>query len=143
MPLRLRNGESTEHDWNLLLTRSVSLFTSSNLKQSHVNLAFGNETVARYNFEQLKCGKYPIVTNNSHCKRSTSHAYTEFMGTKRLCNGSMGIIQHLIYSENNSPPNLPIAVLVKFPKYTGPSFSEQFPHCVPVVPLMAQCDGGN
>ena len=51
-----------------------------------------------------------------------------------LCNGSTGTIIDIIYVENHAPPDLPIAVLVKFDYYSGPSFANM-PSCVP-VPLM-------
>ena len=38
-----------------------------------------------------------------------------------LCNGSTGTIIDIIYAENHAPPDLPIAVLVKFDDYCGPS----------------------
>ena len=39
-----------------------------------------------------------------------------------LCNGSMGIVRDTIHDENSSPPSLPIAVMVQFHKYSGPTF---------------------
>ena len=39
-----------------------------------------------------------------------------------LCNGAFGIIEQIWLAENVGPPNLPIAVLVHFPSYSGPSF---------------------
>ena len=40
-----------------------------------------------------------------------------------LVNGSVGIIQEIIFKENQSPPShfLPIAVMVKFDNYSGPT----------------------
>ena len=40
-----------------------------------------------------------------------------------------------IFTENHSPPDLPIAVMVKFDYHTGPSFTEFLPKCVPVCPV--------
>ena len=41
-----------------------------------------------------------------------------------LCNGSTGKVFHIIYKDGQFPPALPIAVLVKFDNYSGPSFNE-------------------
>lgn len=40
-----------------------------------------------------------------------------------LCNGATGKVVDLIFAENHSPPDLPIAVMVKFDLYAGPSFT--------------------
>lgn len=39
-----------------------------------------------------------------------------------LCNGATGRVIDIVYADNHSPPSLPIAVIVKFDHYTGPSF---------------------
>ena len=53
-----------------------------------------------------------------------------------LCNGSTGIIEDIVYAENHQPPLLPIAVVVKFDNYTGPSILN-IPNCVPIPPVTA------
>ena len=52
-----------------------------------------------------------------------------------LCNGATGKVVDIIFAENHSPPDLPIAVMVQFEHYTGPSFTELLPKCVPVCPI--------
>ena len=52
-----------------------------------------------------------------------------------LCNGATGKVVDIIFAENHSPPDLPIAVMVKFDYYTGPSFTELLSKCVPVCPM--------
>ena len=42
----------------------------------------------------------------------------------------------LFMQKNHAPPDLPIAVLVKFDDYSGPSFANM-PSCVPVSPVTA------
>ena len=37
-----------------------------------------------------------------------------------LCNGTTGIAVDIIYTANHQPPDLPIAVIVKFDNYAGP-----------------------
>ena len=41
----------------------------------------------------------------------------------------------IIYADNHSPPNLPVAVIVQFDHYTGPSFIDTLPKCVPIPPV--------
>ena len=52
-----------------------------------------------------------------------------------LCNGATGKVVDTIFAENHSKPDLPIAVMVKFDHYTGPSFTEFLSKCVPVCPI--------
>ena len=59
-----------------------------------------------------------------------------------LCNGSTGTVVDIIFAENHNPPDLPIAVLVKFDNYCGPSFSNM-PFCVPITPVTATVSVSN
>ena len=54
-----------------------------------------------------------------------------------LCNGAMGTVRHIIFAENQTPPMLPIAIIVEFDdkEYIGPSFCEDIPNCVPIYPV--------
>ena len=62
----------------------------------------------------------------------TRNLWTE----KGLCNGSMGVVKDIIYQEGDSPPNLPIAVIVQVDTfYTGPSICDDLPRCIPIIPL--------
>ena len=46
-----------------------------------------------------------------------------------LCNGSVGTVVDIVYQTNHQPPDLPIAVIVKFDHYIGP-FLSNFPSSV-------------
>ena len=59
-----------------------------------------------------------------------------------LCNGTTGIVVDIIYPANHHPPDLPIAVIVKFDNYTGPSISA-IPNCVPIPPITASVNAYN
>ena len=49
---------------------------------------------------------------------------------------SLGRLWILCTSEHNhQPPDLPVAVIVQFDNYRGPSISETIPFCVPVGPV--------
>ena len=52
-----------------------------------------------------------------------------------LCNGATGKVVHIVYQTNHQPPDLPIAAIVKFDNYTGPSISDTTPACVPICPI--------
>jgi len=52
-----------------------------------------------------------------------------------LCNGAAGTIVDIIYAVPHSPPDLPIAVMVKFDDYRGPSFSDDLTSSVPYCPI--------
>lgn len=52
-----------------------------------------------------------------------------------LCNGATGVVLDAIYADNQQPPDLPIAVVVQFHDYTGPSVSNNNPGCVHICPI--------
>ena len=52
-----------------------------------------------------------------------------------LCNGATGTVVDFIYHSNLQPPSLPIAVIVQFDEYEGPSIFEDKPNCVPICPV--------
>ena len=53
-----------------------------------------------------------------------------------LCNGALGTVLDFVYADGQTPPVLPICVLVQFDEdYTGPSLSASFPRCVPICPI--------
>ena len=52
--LRLRNGESTVKDWQLLCTRNFNIYPKEYTDQFVTKLAYSNEKVAIHNYEMLK-----------------------------------------------------------------------------------------
>ena len=58
-----------------------------------------------------------------------------------LCNGSTGTVVDIVYARDSQPPDLPIAVIVQFDNYSGPSFSH-VPNCVPIPPVTATVNVG-
>jgi ATP-dependent DNA helicase PIF1 len=52
-----------------------------------------------------------------------------------LCNGATGTIIDFIYQVEQQPPHLPIAVIVQFDDYNGPSISDTLHSCVPICPV--------
>ena len=51
---------------------------------------------------------------------------------KGIVNGSMGIVVAICYRNGETPPNLPIAVTVKFDSYSGPTLTDS---SLPIIPL--------
>ena len=138
--LRLRNGESTVKDWQLLCTRNFNIYPKEYIDQFVTKLAYSNEKVAIHNYEMLKKLMQPIYTikarhNSSKASKLPSEEYggleplmhlsvgSSVMLTrnlwieKGLCNGSTGKVFHVIYKNGQQPPFLPVAVLVKFDSY--------------------------
>ena len=48
----------------------------------------------------------------------------------------------MLYAEGHKPPNLPIAILVNFPDYTGPPFLQNKPKCIPIPPTVHEWHNG-
>ena len=161
-----RNGDSTLEDWNLLLSRSPNrLQHLEHFKNEAVRLSFGNEKVAQDNYNKLKQLNQPIIQidaqhNNSKAKHLSADDFggleptiylaknarvmlTHNLWTEvGLCNGAMGTVVDVIYAEGCKPPVLPIAIIVQFDKkdYSGPSFCDNIPNCVPLYPVTNTSD---
>ena len=50
--MRLRTGDSTEQDWQLLLSRQPSLVANLNEFDDAIKLFYGNDDVAAYNHQE-------------------------------------------------------------------------------------------
>ena len=46
-------------------------------------------------------------------------------------------ITDIIYEPSTQPPSLPVAVIVKFDSFSGPSLADSMPSCVPITPITA------
>jgi len=150
--LRVRDGESTERDWEILNQRALpNLSQEERIKfTSSPRLYSKKADVDEYNFEKLRCNNNRIVK----CKALHSHNRAEkcpaedaqgleaeiviaegarIMLTSNLClkfglvNGALGSIKKIVYSSNQSPPALPSFVLVQFDGYSGPTFQGAIP----------------
>ena len=153
--MRLRTGDSTEQDWQLLLSHQLSLVANFD---NAIKLFYGNDDVAAYNHQELLKLSQPVACIQAchssptakslpsdemsglvpilFLARNASVMFTMNLWREvGLCNGATGKVVDLRFAENHSPPDLPIAVTVKFDYYTGPSFTEFLPKCVPVSPV--------
>jgi hypothetical protein len=63
--MRLRTGETTEEDWNYLLTRTPSAVPSLDQFRDAIRLYYGNEQVATYNYTTLLELHQPIAYINA------------------------------------------------------------------------------
>ena len=60
----LRNGESTEREWQTLLTRTPDKVCNlESFKTQAVKLSYGNQEVAKDNYESLKRLNQPIAVS--------------------------------------------------------------------------------
>lgn len=156
--LRLRNGEMSEDDWKLLLTRQPSQANNNDQFYTATRLFYTNEEVASFDYSSLLQLKQPIA--KIEAKHSSSKAAKicpqEMNGLEPtlliskdslvmltmnlwpsvgLCNGSTGTVMDIIYTTPHKPPDLPVAVIVKFDNYIGPSLSEKIPSLVAIAPV--------
>ena len=58
---RLRNGDSTQEDWQLLLSRQPSAVPNLSEFENAMRLFYGNDQVATYNYDQLLKLRQPIA----------------------------------------------------------------------------------
>ena len=154
--MRMRNGGVTEEDWKLLLEHSTTSVPMDQFTDA-IRLYFDKKSVAEYNYEKLlQLGQPVAKIQAKHSGHGASAATSDeaggldavlFLSTKAevmltgnlwaevgLCNGSFGTIEQIWFAENMGPPNLPIAVLVHFHRYTGPAFLDACSKCIPVPP---------
>lgn len=156
--LRLRKGESTPEDWQLFLTRQPSSIADISHFDDATRLYYSNDEVATYNHELLTKLEPPVAHINARHSSSVAKnlPFDEFSGLQPtvflakgakvmltmnlwanvgLCNGATGTIIDIIFENNHQPPDLPIAVIVQFDDYRGPSITDILPSCVPIYPV--------
>lgn len=163
---RLRNGETTEHDWKQLLARRPSEVENIKCFEGVTRLYYSNDEVAKCNYHRLLELKQPIAEIFAkHCSvEGKNISAQEMLGLQPklllakgarvmltmnlwpsvgLCNGSTGSVVDIIYEPNTQPPLLPVAVIVQFNSFSGPSFTDNKPSCVPIPPITATAQCGN
>ena len=133
-------------------------------QKNSVKLSFGNEKVAKDDYEELKQLRQLIATINAqHNNETALKLSSDEMGSLMpqlllsqgakalltrnlwteagLCNGAIGIVKDIVYMARCSPPALPVAVIVQFDdNYIGPSISEDLPRCVPIIPVTSNSE---
>ena len=164
--LRLRNGESTEEDWQILLSRAPSAVSNQTEFNDAVHLFYNKDAVAQYNVLKLNSLSAPIARINAiHSSSIAASARADDAGglepvlllakgarvmlksnlwaQKGLCNEATGKVFEILYATGHKPPSLPIAVLVQFDKYTGPPFLTSNPGYIPIPPISFDWSNGS
>ena len=164
--MRLRNGETTENDWKQLLARQPLEVKNIDYYEDVTRLYLSNNEVAQYNYQrlvELRQSIAEIFAIHSSAEGKNISAQ-EMLGLQPklllakgarvmltmnlwpsvgLCNGSTGSVVDIIFEPNTHPPSLPVAVIVKFDSFSGPSLTNDMPSCVPIPPITATVQTGN
>ena len=153
--LRLRDGISTMDDWNYLMQRTPTEVQDLSLFANALHLYPTKEAVVEHNVAKLHDSNQPIATikavhtGPNACRASADEAnglepviclakfarvmlISNLWVDAGLVNGAMGTIDEICY-RTGGPPNLPLAVMVKFDHYSGPTFHGQ--GTVPIAPI--------
>jgi hypothetical protein len=160
--IRLRNGDSTIRDWRVLTTRAEDKLNT--IERDRFSGALFILTkwaeVNAVNIDRLRSLNVPVAkiqavhTGGNEAKRAeaeTAHGLEASILLARgarvmltvnlqtetgLVNGSMGTVEDIIFREGQGPPSLPIAVLVAFDNYKGPTIASlEGKRVVPIAPI--------
>ena len=149
-----------------MLARQPSEVENIDCYEDVTRLYFSNNEVAQYNYHRLLELRQPIaeifaIHSSAEGKNISAQEMlgllpklllaknTRVMLTMNLwpsvglCNGSTGSVVDIIYEPNTHPPSLPVAVIVKFDSFSGPSLTNDMPSCVPIPPITATVQTGN
>ena len=152
--LRLRDAKVTVSDWNCLVTQTPTHVRHLSPFATALHLIPTVEAVVEHNVAQLHASGQPIATIKAvHTGANASKAPADDAGGLEaviclarsarvlltsnlwvdvgLVNGAMGTIQ-AICCHTGGPPDLPIAVMVRFDSYSGPALHDG---TVPIAPL--------
>ena len=152
---RMRNGSITEDDWRELMKHTRSQLADDTQFTSALHLRPTVEAVVEHNVANLHASGQPIATINAvHTGPNASKASPDdaaglepvisiahgarVMLTANLwvdaglVNGAMGTVVAICYKTGQSPPHLPVAVMVQFDSYSGPTLHDG---TVPICPI--------
>ena len=152
--LRLRDAKVTVADWNCLMTQTPTQVQDLSPFATALHLIPTVEAVVEHNVAQLHASGQPIATIKAvHTGPNAAKAPADDAGGLEaviclaksarvmltsnlwvdvgLVNGAMGPVQDICY-RTGGPPDLPIAVMVHFDSYSGPTFHND---TVPITPL--------
>ena len=152
--LRLRDGSTSISDWEELMKHTPAHVHDTSHFQNALHLFPTKDAVVQYNIDQLHNNNKPIATIKAvHNGQNASKASPDDAGgldpvillsvgarvmlitnlwvEVGLVNGAVGTVISIVY-ETGGPPDLPLAVMIRFDNYTGPTFPDQ---TVPIVPV--------
>lgn len=158
---RLRNGESTQEDWKVLMSRQT---TPSNKDEffDAVHLYPTNHEVDDHNVRRLTGLAKPITlikAANDRGQHASSEDFGGLINDLYLCigaqivwlhntwtamgltNGQLGVVKDIIYKKSfKAEP--PIALVIHFPNYIGPQFFDdpEKKNWIPVSTVSFYCN---
>ncbi len=153
--MRLRNGELAQEDWKEFMKQTPAELGDTTSFERALRLYPTVEAVAEHNASKLRANGQPIaVIRAAHTGPEASRVSADEAGGLEpvvclaqgarvmlsaniwvevgLVNGALGSVVSICYAREHCPPDLPIAVTVKFDFYTGPTLSDG---TVPICPL--------
>jgi hypothetical protein len=160
--LRLRDGESTIDDWKILTTRIEDKISTVERNSFSEALFISTKWVEvnAINIERLRALDVPVArinaihTGGKEAKQAESDVacglearvllargarvmLTVNLQTETgLVNGTIGTVRDIIFKDDDGPPSLPIAVMVAFDNYNGPTITNlEGEKVVPIVPV--------
>lgn len=147
---RIHDKQSTDDDINILSSRLVENVTQSELKSfwTSIHLFSTNAEVNSWNEYFLSHSDYSVrpirPISDPECILCASEFSSSFLGknvpiilqrnlfvSKNICNGSLGIVKDLYYSDNYQP--LPDFITVIIDRYSGKKIEEDL--SLPLTPL--------
>ena len=152
--LRLRNAEVTREDWEELMKHIPTNIQDLTPFANALHLYPTVEAVVEHNVSKLKDSGQPIATIKAvHTGANAAKASSDDAGGLEdvvclaksarvmlssnlwvevgLVNRAIGTIEAICY-RSGGPPDLPLAVMVKFDHYSGPTLHDG---TVPITPL--------
>ena len=152
--MRLRDAKVSVDDWNCLMTQTPTNVQDITAFSTSLHLIPTVEAVVEYNVAQLHASGQPIATIKAiHTGANAAKAPADEAGGLEpvvclamsarvmlisnlwvdvgLVNGAMGTVEAICY-RTGGPPDLPIAVMVHFDSYSGPTLHDR---TVPITPL--------
>ena len=161
--MRLRNGDTTMEDWNHLMEQTPTRVQDQSPYVNALRLFPTVEAVVDHNVAMLReCG-HPIATIKAvHTRANAAKAPPDDAGGLEpvvmlarsarvmltsnlwvevgLVNGAMGTLEAIYYKET-TPAHLPVAVMVRFDHYIGPTMHDgTVPITHPIVWSLNQDD---
>ena len=123
--LRLHKAESTVDDWKLL---NLSAIKHPKLEHPIAHINARHSSV----FSEDMSGLEPVVFLAKGAKVMLTMNLWSSVG---LCNAATGTSVDFIFKNSHQSPAFPIAVIVQFENYTGPSLIDTQPSRVPICPI--------
>ena len=154
--MNIRDAVPTIEDWKLLMIRTNTSLDASmkNSFDKAIHLLATNDDVNCHNKRLIRGLNCPIATiiatyvRNNYFMEGyeeglelelltaigarailTSNLWTD----AGLVNGTLGVIQQIVYNPGSSPPKPPTYVLIKFDNYVP--WDESFPEVVPITSI--------